>query len=400
MSTRALFVDDDANLLAAIQRQFRGVFDLETAPDGQAGLDAIAARGPFAVVVSDYRMPGLTGTEFLSRVAEVSPDTTRVLLTGFAELQTAIDAVNRGHVFRFLTKPCPPDVLKGAVQAGIEQYQLVTGQKDLLENTLRGSMKVLSDVLSIVNSRAFGKSSRIRKLVTAMAESVQAPNQWEIDIAAMLSFVGCVSVPEMVWTKLERAERLSLDEEVMINLHPRVGGDLLATIPRLERVAEIVRYQDRRFDGWDDTGLTFYGKDIPLGARLLKVAIDYDAILQRGLGPRSAYLEMETKRHHYDPAAMAALKDVVARNGPGELMSIYLDDLRPGMILCDGLFNKHGVRLIGESQEVTHVLLSRIRNMAGRGGVLEPISVWVPPPVARELAAAAQIDHEIPVTSA
>jgi response regulator RpfG family c-di-GMP phosphodiesterase len=386
---RVLFVDDDANLLASLQRQFRGVFDTEVAPDGAAGLDVLAARGPFAVVVSDYRMPGLTGTEFLTKVAERSPDTVRILLTGYAELQTAIDAVNRGQVFRFLTKPCPHDILRGAVQAGLDQYALVHAQKDLLENTLRGSVKVFADMLGIANPRAFGKAGRLRKIVAALAETMALPNAWQLDIAAMLAFVGCVSVPEAVWAKLEHGERLTLDEEVMINKHPRVGYELLAGIPRLGDVAEAVRYQDRRFDGWDDTGLTFSGTAIPIGARLLKVASDYDAAVQRGLGPGAAFLELEAHPNYYDPTVLAALKQVVGRSGPGVLMRVPLTGLRPGMTLKDGLFNRHGVRMMA-AQEVTPALLSRIRNMTLR----EPIPVWVPPTLVEEIASACDVGVE------
>lgn len=396
MTDRVLFVDDDANLLAALQRQFRGVFPLETAPSGDAGLEVLAAKGPFAVVVSDYRMPGLTGTEFLTRVAAASPDTVRILLTGYAELQTAIDAVNRGQVFRFLTKPCPPDVLRGAVRAGLDQYRLVHAQKDLLENTLRQSLKVFADMLGIANPRAFGKTGRLRKLVGAMAEVMHLPDAWQLDVAAMLALVGCVSIPEAVWAKLERGERLTLDEEVMINRHPRVGYELLAGIPRLGEVAEAVRYQDRRYDGWDDTGLTFSGKDIPAGARLLKAASDYDAAVQRGLGPRAAFQDLEAHPNHYDPAVLAALKEVVGRSGPGKLMHVPLSELRAGMTLSDGLFNRHGVRLMAAAQEVTPALLTRIRNMALR----EPISVWVPPALVGEIAAACDVGELVSASGA
>ena len=168
----------------------------------------------------------------------------------------------------------------------------------------------------------------------------------------MLALVGCVSVPEAVWAKLERGERLTLDEEAMIHKHPRVGYELLAGIPRLGEVAEAIRYQDRRYDGWDDTGLTYSGNAIPIGARLLKLASDYDAAVQRGLGPGSAFLELEAHKHYYDPAVLAALKQVVGRSGPGLLMKVPLAELRPGMTLKDGLFNRHGVRMMA-AQEVT-----------------------------------------------
>jgi HD-GYP domain-containing protein (c-di-GMP phosphodiesterase class II) len=226
-------------------------------------------------------------------------------------------------------------------------------------------------MLGIANPRAFGKAGQLRKLVAALAEAMRLPDAWQLGITAMLAFVGCVSVPEAVWVKLEHGERLTLDKEVMIQKHLRVRYELLAGFPRLGAVAEAVRYQDRRYDGWDDTGLTYAGAAIPIGARLLK-ASDYDAAIQRGLGTGAALLDLEFRPHHYDPAVLTALRGIVGRTGPGVLMRTSLGAPRAGMTLKDGLFNRHGVRMTA-APEVTPALLSRIRNMADR----EPIPVWV-----------------------
>ena len=394
MTDRVLFVDDDVNLLAALRRQFRQELALETAVCGEDGLAVIRDSAPFAVVVSDMRMPGMTGTEFLKEVHRRSPDASRILLTGYADLQTAIDAVNDGHVFRFLTKPCPPDALRAALRSGVDQYCLITAQRNLLETTLGASLKVLSDVLQLCNPRAFGKTARLQKLVASMAEVLALSDLWKLNAAASLALLGCVSIPDQLLAKMETEERLTLDEEEMIRRHPGVGHELLAAIPRMGDVAESVRYQNRRYDGWDDTGLTFYGPQIPQGARLLKVALDYDSALQKGLGPRAAYQDLEAHATYYDPAVLAALKEAVARDDLGEVVPMKASSLKPGMILRNGLFNRFGARLIAEGLEVTPALLSRIKNMSQRGMVVEPFDVWLPTPLARELAETAVSERE------
>ena len=108
MTDTILCVDDDANLLEGLKRQLRKQFTLETALSGEAGLVVVKEDGPFAVVVSDMRMPGMNGARFLAQVRAMAPDTVRILLTGQTDIQDAIVAVNEGHIFRFLTKPCPP----------------------------------------------------------------------------------------------------------------------------------------------------------------------------------------------------------------------------------------------------------------------------------------------------
>jgi DNA-binding NtrC family response regulator len=161
MTERILCVDDEPHILEAFQRQFRKQFAIETAVGGERALAAIAEHGPFAVVVSDLRMPDMDGIRLLNTIRERTPETVRILLTGHADLQAAIEAVNEGHVFRFLTKPCPSKTLAKALEAGLAQYRLITAEKALLEQTVSGSLKALSEVLGLVNPEAFGRSSRI-----------------------------------------------------------------------------------------------------------------------------------------------------------------------------------------------------------------------------------------------
>jgi len=119
----------------ALQRALRSEFHIEIAGGSEAGLQVLTRDGPFAVVVSDLRMPVMDGVQFLSRVKAVSPDSIRVMLTGQADLNAAIAAVNEGNIFRFLTKPCPPATMSKVLEASLEQYRLVTAERELLQNT-------------------------------------------------------------------------------------------------------------------------------------------------------------------------------------------------------------------------------------------------------------------------
>ncbi|HEX2100040.1 MAG TPA: response regulator, partial [Candidatus Synoicihabitans sp.] len=141
MTSRVLFVDDDPNLLAAFQRNLRKQFQFDTALGAQEALALLERPEPYAVVLADMRMPGMDGVELLERVKQRAPETVRMMLTGNADQQTAVDAVNRGEVFRFLNKPCPPEVLVPALEAAIKHYQLQRLERELLEGTLAGSVK-------------------------------------------------------------------------------------------------------------------------------------------------------------------------------------------------------------------------------------------------------------------
>ena len=126
MKGKVLLVDDDAMILAGLKRKLRNQFRIETALSGEEGLRKIDENGPYAVIVSDYFMPGMNGIEFLCRVKKTDPDSVRMMLTGSADMSTAIQAVNEGSIFQFHPKPCPADTLGKAIQSGVDVYRKTT----------------------------------------------------------------------------------------------------------------------------------------------------------------------------------------------------------------------------------------------------------------------------------
>lgn len=126
---RLLFVDDEPNVVRAYARVFGGDFAVRTAGDGEEGLRVVAAEGPFAVVVSDFRMPRCDGVEFLTRVRQLAPDTVRIMVSGEADFAAAIRAVNEGNIFRFLAKPCAADDLRRAIDDAVAQHGLILSER-------------------------------------------------------------------------------------------------------------------------------------------------------------------------------------------------------------------------------------------------------------------------------
>jgi PAS domain S-box-containing protein len=139
MRVSVLCVDDEASILAAYQRFLDAHYRVVTATSCREALTILSERGPFAVVISDLQMPGMDGVLFLSTIRELYPDTVRVLLTGQLDLQHALQAVNDGHVFQFLTKPCAPTTLNTAVAAAVAQYELILSDRRRVEAALRES---------------------------------------------------------------------------------------------------------------------------------------------------------------------------------------------------------------------------------------------------------------------
>lgn len=136
---KILFVDDEGAVLDSLRRNLGRCYDLETAVGPQAGLRRLETAGPFAVIVSDLRMPGMDGVAFLAKARELAPEAVAVMLTGHGDLDAAMAAVNEGHIFRFLTKPCPPDILARSLDAALAQYRLAAADRELLRVTLENA---------------------------------------------------------------------------------------------------------------------------------------------------------------------------------------------------------------------------------------------------------------------
>jgi response regulator RpfG family c-di-GMP phosphodiesterase len=378
MTPKVLFVDDDPNILAAYQRQLRKQYQIDTALAGDRGLEAVAKAGPYAVIVSDLKMPGMNGIQFLSRVKEMAPDTVRMMLTGFADLQTAIEAVNEGNIFRFLTKPCSPEILSRALDNGIEQYRLITAERELLEKTLKGSIKVLTQILSLLNPEAFGRASRITRYAREIGLVMKFPKIWQLETAAMLSQIGFILLPEEALKKIYHGQQLTPEETQLLDMHPFITSDLLKNIPRLESIARIISYQEKRFDGSGIPVDEVRREEIPLGARVLKVALDFDTLLTAGESKSKAIPQLKQRPGWYDPAVLTALEAVVWIEGKFQVKVIPLRDLRDSMILDDDVFTTGGTLLIAKGQEVTPLIIKRLHNFAETAGVKEPLQVLVP----------------------
>ncbi len=377
MTEKVLFVDDEQNVLDGIQRQLRKEFHIETALGPEQGLASVTNQSPYAIIVSDLRMPGMDGIEFLARVRKLSPDSVRMMLTGNADLQTAIQAVNEGNVFRFLTKPCAPDALAKALMIGIDQYRLITAERELLGKTLKGSIKVLTELLAMLNPEAFGRSSRIKRYVREISTRLAGVKGWQIETAAMLSQIGCVTLPDKTLQKFYRGEELTPQESQLIETHSTVASDLLSNIPRMEKVAEIVVYQEKHFDGSGFPRDSRRGAAIPLGARILKVALDFDKLTSVGVPKRQALGRMERRAGYYDPAVLKALKAAIGLEDSYIRLELGLSDLSENMFLDQNLKTREGQLLITKGEKLSEVVLRRLRNFAQTVGIEEPIAVMV-----------------------
>ncbi len=423
MSSRSiLLVDDEGKVLNSLSRSLseENFDDVKIAKSAREALEIVKKTPDLALIVSDYRMPGMNGIEFLELVRTNNPDITRILLTGAADFEMALDAINKGHIFRFLLKPCSSEILFAALLDGLRQNELIISERELLNKTLAGSIKVMIDILSILSPGIFEQSGRLHNLARDLADTLYLEVQsWEIELAAMLSQIGTVTIPGNILESWQKGEILEEAELLMIQSIPHMGKILINNIPRLENIAEAVGYQNCAYGGPSNTGAPT-AEDIPLMARILKVIVDYDVLFQRTRNPTIVFQNMLVHEAEYDPHILSAFRLMVLRNfsqssykvsihtllsqesendfniwsefrqivpeteaQPSYQVSaalkgekeIIVDGIRSGMVLSRDVSDKNGTLIVSKSTVVTDVLMYKLINYFHSQEISEPVYI-------------------------
>jgi HD-GYP domain-containing protein (c-di-GMP phosphodiesterase class II) len=249
-------------------------------------------------------------------------------------------------------------------------------EKILLEKTFRGSVKVLIDLLAMLNPSAFSQSTRLTNWAKKMAARLGLPNIWEVEVTALLSQIGCVTIPTEILTKVNNKAALNDKESKLYLKHPSFAKGLIVNIPRLESVAEGILYQLKNYDGSGFPEDDIKGKEIPFLGRILRVVIEYDNLLQRHISAEQALGIIRQNIRYFDPDIFKSLEAEVFLVERGFIIrEILLKDLIIGMVLADDIINENGVTLVAKNFEISEAIKTRLMNYASMSLVIEPIKV-------------------------
>lgn len=373
---KILFVDDEPNILSAINRQLHNLYNIETADNGRKALQMIHENGPFAVAVVDMRMPGMDGVTLLKNIKEISPETTRMMLTGNADIQTAVQAINEGSIFRFMLKPWAGDQLIQCLNSGIRQYQLLRVEKELLEKTLYSTVKVLMDILSLTNPVAFSKTQRLLNYAKHIITRLKLENSWQYEIAVMLSQIGTIVIPTDLLLKQYTSSSLT-DEEIDILMnHPHVTKKLIGNIPRLQSISMMIDYQNIALSELQDS-FKVTNQQVLFGSQILKIALDLDRKFALGENLDIALQDMLTKPNLYLESFVKAMQDYKIQNDTDDLKLITVDKLDTFMITAQNIVDSHGRILLAKDQEISVATIEYLKTFAKRVGIKEPFQVRV-----------------------
>jgi response regulator RpfG family c-di-GMP phosphodiesterase len=398
-SPRLLVVDDEEIVLLALQETLRREhYEVITTSDPAVALAELKKR-PFAVIITDQRMPGLTGLELLAQARQIQPDATRILITAVLSLDTVIDSINKGEIYRFIVKPWLREELLVTVKNAVQRHELIQQNAQLqsttqtineqlaglnhalehqvelvaqqnqqladmnrqLEQNLFRSMELSLHTMQTFYPTLGAQARRAAQLCRAIADAtnLSAEDRRTLECAALLHDIGMVGVPRQIIRSWEDDPRsIGAAERALVEQHPMLGQELCAFGPGMEKAAEVIRSHHERFDG---TGFPdkLSGEKIPWLARLLAVAATWASSKRT----REDAVE-EIKRQAgaaFDPEAVRAfLKALPATPLPRKEREVMLADLRPGMVLARGIYTANGLLIASEGQQLNATYIEKL----------------------------------------
>lgn len=394
-----LIVDDEDIVLRTLEDTLRDEgYAVTTARDGLTALECVS-RQSFAVILSDQRMPRMTGLEFLSKAKLVQPDASRILMTAVMDLQTIVKAINTGEIFRFLVKPWLLEELLVTIKNAVQRYELIVANRTLqattqsmneqlqkvnatleeqlhtiarynlqleqanraLHENLQRSVELCLKTLETFYPTLGSHARRTHTLCKSMALKLKLSDdeRQTLEVSAWLYDIGLLGVPrELIRRWYRRPESLSEAERALIRQHPIWGQELARFVDKLGFVGAIIRAHHERFDGMGYPD-KLSGRQIPWLAQLLAVAV--------------AYAEDDGIQHHpaeavsagigtiFDPNAVQVLMECLPQDSmPRKECEVALTELKPGMILAKGIYDTNGVLLLFEGQELTPAAIAKL----------------------------------------
>lgn len=407
---RLLCVDDEPNILSSLRRLFRqGGYQVAVANSGAEGLQALE-NGAFDLVISDMRMPEMDGARFLEQVRARWPETIRILLTGYADITATVDAINKGQIFRYISKPWDDNDILLTVRHALERKELerektrlevltlrqneelkelnasleekvqartveLAGANEKLKNSFLTSIKVFANLIDLRESSLAGHSRRVADLARKIANKLgfSPRDAQDVFVAGLLHDIGKIGLPDALLTRA--VTQMSGDDLGLYRKHPVKGEQSLMALEELRGVAKLIRSHHERFDGQGyPDGLA--GLAIPMGARVLALVNDFDGLQigivgSRRLSPEEARkLVVDGRGKRYDPQVVDAFLQITGRVEKEHVNELALTtvELKPGMALARDLVSRGGALLLAADYLLDAGLIRQIQDFEASDG--------------------------------
>jgi response regulator RpfG family c-di-GMP phosphodiesterase len=405
---RVLIVDDEAIVLAALRATLQAEgYEVFAVEDPLEAIQLVQAT-PFSVILSDQQMPALSGLEFLTQAKLIQPNATRILITAVLSLNTVIEAINRGEVYRFIVKPWLREELLVTIRNAALRYEMLYRNAGLHAQTVAMNEQLAAQLaqldaqnrqlqelnetlhknldqsvqLCLKTMEAFypllgQKARRVFAVCQAMTQSLNLPEEQRrvLEIGSRLHDIGLVGVPRDLIRKWQETPEILTDEErAVLELHPALGQELVSFVADLEAVGPTIRAHHERYDG-EGYPDRLSGEQIPWLARLLAVAVAY---ADHPSDDATALEFIKTgSGQAFDPDAVRAfLRCLPQAVVPRSQRAVLISELRPGMVVAQGIYTAFGVLLIPEGQTLAEPHIHLLRNHSRISPITQSLLVY------------------------
>lgn len=371
---RILVVDDDNVLLKIFKHSLdKNRFEFDAAVNGETALEKLVDGASYDVIVSDMLMPGIDGLELLKRCRASYPDTVRILLTGSNDTKLIAEAINQADAFRFIPKPIEPAKLNQTVQDAVKHHQLILAEKECLQNTLVQSVDALVKILEMTNGVAFALTEHVREYALQIGKMVGAPRLWGLEISALLSQLGCVTVPELTLEHFYWGESLSPKEETMVRGHGEVARRIISNIPRLEEVSEVVACAAKPVDlkGFEA------GNVIAIHATIIRFATEIDMLHRRGKSKDEILEHFKKLPLRYPKVLIDFFEGCELIATKLIMIELEVDQIKNGMYIHEDVKTREGMLIVSKGYRVNETVRNRLINFAEEGSIDHTVKVLI-----------------------
>lgn len=371
-----LLVDDAPENLDILVGVFSSHYRIKVALSGEKALELCESESHPDLILLDIMMPAMDGYEVCRRLkaAEQTKHIPVIFVTAKDDAQDETRGLGLGAV-DYITKPINPAIVKARVETHLTLFTARKSLQEMLEKTLAGSVKVLSEVLALSNPIAFSRSSRLKQYVKEIIGHLQLPDSWQFEIAAMLSSIGCLSLSTDTLERINQGAAVSEEEQALFDTHPKVGSELLVSIPHLKPVADIIAGQMDDLSGEKDDIEKLKQTPVELGRQILKAVIDFDNMTARGKTASEAVQEMLELNGVYNPKILSILRKTTLVNSVRREDCVSLNNLRIGMIVDQDVVAESGVLLLKKGSEVTESVMKSLFRFSQTTKIKQPIMV-------------------------
>jgi response regulator RpfG family c-di-GMP phosphodiesterase len=376
---RILVVDDEPVNISVLTEILKNDYECTGVTDPSKVL-ALAMTAPLPdLILLDIIMPELDGFA-ICRQLKATPSVREIPVIFVTAKDDARDEALgfEAGAADYITKPVSPAIVAARVHLHLSLHAQTVELRDLLSNTLMGSIRVLTDVLLFADPQSFAQAPRLKRYARGIAGFLKVPEAMQIELAAMLSHIGCVTVSPRHSEQQSSDQSLPEASRPALHAHPSHGQKLLINIPRLEMVAKMVGLQQAPLPKPDLPADLLAWDPIMLGGQILKVVINFDQLVMGGQLPKAALLQMGRRVGEYAPGIVAALKAVYEQEGAITSRKVHLADMRPGMILLEDVESVTGEKLLKRNSELSQNMIVILQTHAQHSSLKEPVEVLDP----------------------